>query len=211
MKEHLEKQGFRKKVVHIYNFIDVEKITPKIEMNEGYILYSGRMSEEKGIFTLLKAAIETQISLKIAGDGPLKESAMEYIKGKSCRVEFLGHLAGNDLKEIYEKAAIVIVPSEWYENNPMVIIEAFCYGKPVIGSKIGGIPELIGNNERGMLFPCGNSEILGKCMVEIMTNKELSINIGSNARKFAEKAFTKQRYYSSLMKMYELAVKNNNL
>ena len=71
-------------------------------------------------------------------------------------IEFLGYKTGHELSELIRHASFVIVPSEWYENNPLTILEAYSQGKPVIGSAIGGIPEIIDEGKTGFLFEAGN-------------------------------------------------------
>lgn len=124
------------------------------------MLYFGRLSEEKGIETLLKSITHTpHIPLKIVGTGPL----LQRLKNNApAHVEFLGFKQGEELKQIVENAYFTIVPSEWYENNPLSVIESLAVGTPVIGSNIGGIPELINGNKNGFLFDAFQTRSLVK-------------------------------------------------
>jgi glycosyltransferase involved in cell wall biosynthesis len=95
------------------------------------------------------------VSLRVIGDGPLRaELESRYA---SDRIRFTGHLPWSEIKAILGTAAFMVLPSEWYENNPLTVIESFALGTPVLGADIGGIPELIVPNENGMIFQSGNN------------------------------------------------------
>ena len=97
-------------------------------------------------------------NLKIAGTGPLEDELKDYTKSNNVtNVEFLGYKSGKELTDLVENAYFIIVPSEWYENNPMTIIEGYAAGVPVIGTNIGGIPEIIEEGVTGYLFTPANS------------------------------------------------------
>lgn len=118
-----------------------------------YYCYVGRLSEEKGVETLLEAATMLQHELRIAGSGPL------YGKLKAKydswpQITFLGQLDSDGVAKLLGEAACSVLPSEWYENNPLGIIESLCAGTPVVGAEIGGIPELIDDNN-GLTFTPG--------------------------------------------------------
>jgi glycosyltransferase involved in cell wall biosynthesis len=122
---------------------------------EPYYLYLGRLSHEKGIPTLIRAAKATGIRLKIVGNGPLYE---ELKKEETENVMLLGFKSGQELTDLVGNAKAVVLPSEWYENGPYSAIEALQLGRPLIGADIGGIPELIRGN--GFLFESGNVQAL---------------------------------------------------
>jgi len=149
MKTKMVQGGFnRDKISVLNNFIDDDKILEKVKEKENYYLYFGRFSKEKGVETLLKAASKLEYKLKLAGTGPLLDS-LKHEYNKYSNIEFLGFKSWDDLKIILQKAQFFIIPSEWYENNPLTIIESFALGTPVIGANIGGIPELIEENKTG--------------------------------------------------------------
>ena len=154
MAEKMAQGGFRKdKLKVLCNFIDVEKCRKDDYAKQDYYCYVGRLSHEKGVGTLVEAAARLPYKLKIIGGGPLSEE----IKGN---VEFLGFCQWNDIKDIVGKAKFTVIPSEWYENNPLSVIEAECLGTPVLGARIGGIPELIDEDMNGMTFESGNADAL---------------------------------------------------
>lgn len=148
------------RVVHIPNFLDREKPSVnKRDDNKRYFLYFGRLSEEKGILTLIKAMEGIESDLYIVGSGPLKEEIQGYISTNNLiNIKLLGFKSGQELIDIVGNAKAVVLPSEWYENGPYSAIEALQLSRPIFGAKIGGIPELINNN--GYLFKMGNIESL---------------------------------------------------
>jgi glycosyltransferase involved in cell wall biosynthesis len=190
--------------VVIYNFmLNMDKVIPS-NFKGDYLLYFGRLSREKGVLTLLNALKPTKLRMIIVGEGPLK-STIEKNKGQNIKV--VGFKKGRELEQLIKKASFIIVPSEWYENNPMTIIEAYSYGKPVIGASIGGIPEIIVDGKTGYLFESNNIESL-KEKIEIanrMSSDEYSL-MSENARKFAEAEFNPNKQYNKLINAYKEVV-----
>ncbi|KAB6262918.1 glycosyltransferase family 4 protein, partial [Bacteroides xylanisolvens] len=147
--------GFeRKKMYTLCNFIDIERTKRDSYDKEDYYCFIGRLSFEKGIETLIEAARTLPYHLKIIGGGPLADILKE--KAKGANIEFTGYKEWPEIKEIVGKARFSVVPSEWYENNPLSVIEAQCLGTPVLGANIGGIPELIKEGINGMCFESRN-------------------------------------------------------
>ena len=148
------------------NFIDPVKLRALDEETlprEGYVAYVGRLSHEKGVDTLLQVARETpSITLKLAGNGPLRLSLTAQY-GSLPNVEFVGQLEAAQVANFVSRAACMVVPSEWYENNPLTIIEAQCAGTPVVGSNMGGIPELVAPGN-GIIFEAGDRTALTEAL-----------------------------------------------
>jgi glycosyltransferase involved in cell wall biosynthesis len=174
-----------------------------------YYLYVGRISEEKGVKTLIDAALKVNSSkLKIAGSGPMLKEMISYAKARDKKniVEFLGHQDRKELNELYEQCKFIVIPSEWYENFPYTLIEAFTYGIPAIGSRIGGIVELIKDTERGILFETGNADDLSAAIRFLLKNPDIVEEMGKNARNFVTKELTAEKHYQKLIKIYENAI-----
>ncbi|OXG08339.1 glycosyltransferase involved in cell wall biosynthesis [Flavobacterium araucananum] len=194
---------------HLYNFDPLLGLK-KHNSNKGeYFLYAGRISREKGIKTLIKAAsFLFNINLKIVGTG---ENIIEYKELATPNVAFLGFQKGEQLRETIANASFVIVPSEWYENNPMAIIEAYSIGKPVIAANIGGIPEIVRNGTTGFLFESGNSEDLIKQLERANNLSELEYKIMSdNAFLYANQEFSSEVHYQNLITIYNDAFTVSN-
>ena len=171
-----------------------------------YFLFFGRLSSEKGIKTLIEAFADLEgLQLKIVGTGPEEEALKQYIAqhGSRSEVEFVGYRNGDALKELIRDASFVVVPSEWYENNPMTIIEAYTAGIPVIGAKIGGIPEIIDEGQTGYLFEPGNVEQLRGAILQATQLSDADYTTMSNAaRKFAAENFSEERSYDNIINLY---------
>jgi glycosyltransferase involved in cell wall biosynthesis len=171
----------------------------------GYILYYGRLSWEKGILTLLGAMKRmSNIKLVVVGKGEQEKELKEYVMSDKIKnVIFVGFKYGEELDEFVQKANFVIVPSEWYENNPMSIIESYSLGTPVIGSNIGGIPEMIKDKETGYLFEPHNAEDLyRKIQMGLSLSKVEYIKLCHCAYEFAKIHFSEEAYYNKLMQCY---------
>lgn len=188
----------QRRVTTLRNGIDVERYEPQYH-DSGYVLYFGRLSKEKGIFTLLNAhASCSEIPLKIAGSGPLEKE----LKDLFINAEFLGYQSGDKLMELVRNSAYVVVPSEWNENCSMVVLEAMALGKPLIGSKVGGIPEQIEDGKTGFLFEMNNTDELVRKMKQLWKNKYLRMKMGRASRRKIEEKFSLQKHCSELLNLY---------
>jgi glycosyltransferase involved in cell wall biosynthesis len=123
----------------------------------GFILFAGRLSVEKGLETLIRASAQVpSLPLKIAGTGPEEERVHQLADLLDAKhVSFLGFVPPDELARIRERAEAVVAPSVWYENSPLTVLEAMGQGIPVIGSEIGGIPELVRDGQEGLLAAPG--------------------------------------------------------
>lgn len=206
-REKMIEWGFPEdKIVHIPNFINPDDFLPSYT-HKDYFLYLGRLSEEKGIMTLLKALKETKtnIKMKIVGTGPLEDEIANYIinNGLSSKVELLGFQTGEALSKAIKHSKAVIMPSEWYENGPLSLIESFAYGKPVIGSNIGGIPEHIDEGENGFLFNPKDYFQLAKVIDEVNELDDVELEkIGHKARRKVETIYNNEYYMNKLLEIY---------
>ena len=206
LKEKIYELGFNGKVVYLPNFVDLNEFSPQYGQEENGIAYFGRLSEEKGIFTLLSAVTGLKVKCKIYGDGPLREDLARKIREEGIsNVSLMGHMPQQKLKTNIRKTKFVIIPSEWYENNPLSVLETFALGKPVIGARIGGLPELIKDHRTGLTFEKGNIEDLRAKISYLLDNPHRITEMGRNARRLVEKNFGSQVYYREIMKIYEIA------
>lgn len=172
---------------------------------EDYFVYLGRLSPEKGVMTLLKAMTRIKKSkLMIIGDGPQRPELEGFAKDHGIsNVEFAGYKSKDEVKELLSHAAFTVVPSEWYENSPLVIYEAFAMGKPVIGATIGGITEFIEPNKDGLHFPPGDDRVLAECIQSLLDQPKKVAELGRHARDKAERLFSPKEHYQWLSRVYE--------
>ncbi|MFZ5773247.1 MAG: glycosyltransferase family 4 protein [Thermodesulfobacteriota bacterium] len=198
--EHVAKRIPAEKIVVLRNGIDCEEYQPNYTDN-GYALYFGRLSAEKGIETLLQAhgKMKRDLPLKVVGTGPLDEK----LRTAHPAAEFLGYKSGQELKDIVANAAFVVVPSECYENCSMVVLESMAFGKPVIGSRIGGIPEQIENDKTGYLFEAGNVEELALKMDILSDDQQLRVVMGQTGRNKLEAEYSLSGHCRQLVSIYK--------
>lgn len=194
-----------KRIEVVRNFVDTASITPNYS-SKGYILYAGGLYPEKGVDILLDslANFEYDFSLQIAGTGP-ELSALQHQATKlnlQDNITWLGHLSGSDLSTTIANAAVVVVPSRWYENCPYSVLEAFAHGKPVIATSIGGLPELVQPDSTGWLFSLNDSTGLRTALEEAVTNPEKRIEYGSAARSWVETNASPDSHYKKLNAIY---------
>lgn len=189
----------QEKIRVLRNGIDIAEFQPHCD-DQGYGLYFGRLSREKGVETLLAAhaAMATSLPLKIVGTGPL----FDELRGRYGNAEFLGYKSGNELNDIIKNAAFVVVPSECYENCSMVVLEAMAFGKPIIGSRIGGIPEQVDDGISGFLFEMGNANELAGKMATLAADSELRKTMGKAARQKVEEKYSLARHNEDLLGIY---------
>ncbi len=208
MLKKVKEMGFNKKpIVYLPNFVWINEYKPEFYPKSDYIVYLGRLSKEKGLFTLLEAVKQIKkVNLKLIGRGPLEEKLKAKVKNeKISNVEFIGFKIGKELQKILKNSLFIVLPSECYENNPRSIIESFAIGKPVIGANIGGIPELVIDGITGFLFEPRNVDDLAEKIAKMLSNKKRIIEMGKNARKFVEINFNPERHYKMLMEIYDMA------
>lgn len=210
----------KEKIIHLPYFISqnksVQEISPLIRGSAtageatagrggGYILYLGRLSEEKGIETLIEAMKSLpDINLKIVGTGPELENYSLFVTRYSLHnVEFLGYKSGAELNEIISQAQCLIVPSNWYEVTGLVVLEAYLNNTPVIASDIGGLPEVVIDNKTGYLFQPKNVKELIEKIKLIFNNHAFQEEMAANGRGLIAKNHQPEKHYQTLLKIYQ--------
>ncbi|WP_159413150.1 glycosyltransferase family 4 protein [Ruminiclostridium josui] len=164
---------------------------------QDYVLYFGRISEEKGIRSLLKAVSELKhIRFVFAGSGPMDMD----IKGYD-NIIYVGFKTGQELKILIKESLFTVYPSEYYDNCPMSILESQTLGTPVIASNIGGIPELVKDNYSGLLFEAGNTKDLTVKIDTLYQNREL-INLFSERCREIINMYSKEAYCDEITNIY---------
>jgi glycosyltransferase involved in cell wall biosynthesis len=172
-----------------------------------YVAFAGRISPEKGIDTLLDAAAQLpNVPFKVAGDGP----ALSEIKPRAPRnVEFVGQLGPDDLSEFYRCSRMLVVPSIWFEQFPMVVLEAMGRALPVIGSKIGGLPAIIEEGLTGKLFQPGSAKDLAAQVRDLWEDPQLCRRMGIAGREKVLREFSEDAYFQRLIAVYQGAIQRS--
>lgn len=205
LKKKLVENGFpERKITCIPTFTESE--TKIKEPNIGtYGLYFGRIAEEKGVETVIKAYEKLpNYSVKIVGDDMTEEARRlkTYVKThKLSNIEFLGFRGGIELEKIISGARFTLIPSIWYDNLPNTALESFRYSKPVIASNIGSLPELVIDGFNGFLFEPRNSEELAEKIRELDNDETVKI-MGANSRDRLADQFAPKAHYHALMDVF---------
>ena len=176
-----------------------------------YFLFFGRLSFEKGVNTLIDAFLsKPDALLKIVGTGPEEENLKSKVaQAGAHNIEFVGYRSGDALKTLIRDAAFVVVPSECYENNPMTIVEAYSAGVPVIGARIGGIPEIVDEGGTGFMFASGDSADLGRSIDRATALSDGDYKtMSDNAKAFADTNFNEERNYKKIIAFYNKILDN---
>ncbi len=203
MREMMIKGGFSAdKLYVLHNFIDEERASlikeskPSVQRGS-HCCYVGRLSHEKGVDTLLDAVKSMpDIHLKVVGGGALEQTYRERY-GKCRNIEFSGQCTPVEAVKHVMSARCMVIPSVWYENNPLSVIEALCAGTPVVGAHIGGIPELI-DVTSGVTFTAGDVKSLSEALSGAMARDwdNASISTAALAK------FGIENHYRRLMAIY---------
>jgi glycosyltransferase involved in cell wall biosynthesis len=193
----------------IYHPNSVEPAQYQPSYTGEYVLSVGRLSHEKGLPTLLKSMVGTKIPMRIAGSGPMEPELRAIAEKDGGSIILEGHCGGEKLAALYRNAAFVVVPSEWFENAPMSILESFAYGKPVVGTRIGGIPEMITEGETGYLVDPGSKDQLRSTISALWENRKAQSEMGAKARRVVETRFAQSTRTEALLRIYETKHQKN--
>lgn len=206
LKNKYHEMGFNKRIEVLPNFLYSSKIEPAYGDTDNTYVFFGRISEEKGIMTLLRACAQLrEIKFKIIGTGPQLEDAKAFVQANDLQnVRIMGYMKGEQLYDEVRAAKASIVPSEWYENNSKAILESMALGKPVIASNIGGNPESVRDGETGYLFePFNMEDLVAKIL--LVENNSGRVDMGRRARQIIEADYNPEQYFKKLMEIYSMA------
>lgn len=194
----------REKLVHIPNFVEQAISENPVTVEEGdYFLFAGRLAPEKGVATLIQAAARAKLRLRIAGTGPDDAALRALAEREGADVEFLGYLTGSPLHQMIAGAKALVLPSEWYENAPVSLLEAYSLGRPVIGTNIGGIPELIQHGETGLTAAPGEPDDLAHALTAMdQLSRNQRREMGQRGRYWVQKEFSQKAFLERTMNLY---------
>jgi len=203
MKRQLVQAGFSPRKIRVNPYgIATEKIAPSFD-HQKYFLFVGRLSEEKGIETILETARALpDIAFKIVGTGPEEDRLHAFAHGLP-NVEFLGFQSGEDLQKWYRGATALLLPSRVQEVFPLVILEAMAYGKPVIASNVGGVSEVLEDRHTGLLVKPLDERGWREAVARLFEDEDERLFLAENARLAAETRFHSNRHWNRLKDIYE--------
>lgn len=222
MKTMLDEDGYGGRTVHLQNFLSERQVLTgrRVKRNAcakreagRYFLYFGRLSPEKGAETLLRAFLSqadrmpTDFRLVIAGEGELETDLKRILNETppeiSRRVSLVGYMSGDSLQELVGGAFFSILPSQWYENMPYSGLESLAAGTPVLGARIGGIPELVIEGQTGLGFEPGEEQSLANALVTASRISDKSYDrMGIKCSEYITKCCSQEDYVSRLVEVY---------
>jgi glycosyltransferase involved in cell wall biosynthesis len=164
-----------------------------------YFLYAGRLSGEKGVATLLRASVRSKAPLVVAGDGP-QARALRSMAPASVR--FVGRVMPSELARLLHGCLAAVVPSEWPENAPLAVLEPMAAAKPVVASRVGGIPEQVRDGVEGILVSPGDTRALAAAMLRVAGDRELARRLGSAGRQRVLEMFAPTVHLQGLLQAY---------
>lgn len=209
LEKHVEWGWSRDRLIYIPNDFDVPPLA-QVPQPGDYLCYFGRLSFEKGIATAIRAAAQAGMPMHIVGEGPEEADLRRLAAETGADVSFHGRQSGEALFGVVRGARAVVLASEWYENAPKSVLEAFGLGKVVIGADIGGITEMITPGETGWLFPSGDVSALAQVLADVRaTDDARLVAMGAKAAAFVTAEFSQARYMQRMLALYgELGVKD---
>jgi glycosyltransferase involved in cell wall biosynthesis len=187
------------------NFVAAPPVNTEEKTADSYALFIGRLSPEKGIWTLIHAFEQLpQVQLKIVGTGPMEQELRDYLREKGIRnIELLGFKTGDEKWQILRNSFCLVLPSEWYENFPVTALEGFMAAKPVVASRMGGLPYIVEEGKSGLLFEAGQSAELAQQIQYLADHPDEAARMGRCGRSLTESKYGPEQGYSNLMKIFQ--------
>jgi glycosyltransferase involved in cell wall biosynthesis len=177
------------------------------ESRGGFALFAGRLTQEKGLQTLIDAwrCLPRNVRLRIVGQGPMYDSLSSQVRDLP-NIELLGARPHTDVISLMKEANMLLVPSRWYEGFPMTVVEAYACGLPVVASDLGSLSSVVEHGKTGLLFPSGSPANLAACVVRLLNNPEELTSMRKNARTAFEHQYSPEPAYKALMNVYTSAL-----
>ena len=192
-----------RRFVHIRNPVDAAHIEPQPEAGQDFV-YVGRLSAEKGLEGLIEAVRRSGVTLTVAGEGPLGDAMSRAVEASNGRIRWLGRLEAGSVQALLRSARAVVVPSQWYENAPLSVLEAFAAAKPVIATRIGGLPEMVVHGKTGWLVPVADTDALAGMLEAVKALPDAQVSeVGQTARDFVLTEHGWARYLDQMRGLYQ--------
>jgi glycosyltransferase involved in cell wall biosynthesis len=213
-KDKLVQAGLPSEKIYIKpNFVFTPDTIAENSSDGNYALFVGRLSEEKGVATLIDAYKQGSLSipLKIVGDGPLNDVLQQQVRtlGLENMITFLGRQNKPVVLNLMRNAQFLVFPSIWYEGFPLTIAEAFACSLPVIAAKLGSMAEIVENGVTGLHFEAGSAVDLAAKITWATTHAEAMIAMRKHAHSMYQTRYTPEANYQQLIEIYQLVINKN--
>lgn len=195
----LERAGYPSERIHvIYHSTPID---PAPSTVGDFAFYAGRLSDEKGVRTLLEAAARApRVPFRIAGDGPLLDLVR---RAENDHLTYLGHVDQATVARLRREALVTVAPSECYEVQPFGVLESMAAGTPVVGSRLGGLAEIVEDGETGVLVRAGDPGGLARAIEGIWDDRSRAAALGERAWQFARERFAPETQARLMVALYE--------
>ena len=198
----------KEKLNHIPTFFNLKEENPLVEYKP-FVLFVGRIEKQKGLMTLVKAFEGTDYNLKIIGfsnDG-YENELKSYLQGKKHNIEFLGKMSFEEIVPYLKSCLCTVVPSEWYDNFPNVILESFAYKKAVVATDFGSLPELVHNHQTGLTFKYADVEDLRDKISYLFKHQDEAQAMGEEGFRNILSYYSPNEHYKQLIRLFETILK----
>jgi len=191
------------RITTVHNFLPAGD-EPAAASGTGRVVFLGRLAEGKGLMTLLRAAVaQPTLPFAIVGDGPLRRRVEDRIERDGIgNVKLLGSQRGQALDAILAESLCVVVPSESYETFGLAALEAYRHARPVVASRIGGLPEVVTDGATGYLVEPGDAVDLGEAIRRLHDQPDAAREMGWAGRRLLVEQFSPERHYEQLVSVY---------
>lgn len=202
MKRQLVAYGFPEEKIRVVRYgIDAQTITPRLD-NDGYVLFVGRLSEEKGIETVIELGrLLPDITFKIVGRGPDMDRLHQLAHGLK-NVTFLGYRSGKELADLYRGAVCTLLPSRVHENAPLTALESMALGTPMIASDVGGVGEIVEDGVSGFLVAPTDVMAWAEAVMRLVHDEGLQDRMAVAARSRVERHFRLEDHFAQIQTIY---------
>jgi glycosyltransferase involved in cell wall biosynthesis len=186
------------------NFICPPPPLPHVPGGNKYVLFAGRLVPEKGCWTLLRAFEQlVDVPLKIMGTGPIEQELRNYVaKKRLFNVELLGFKSGSEKWDLLRSSACVVIPSEWYESFSVTALEAYVVGKPIIASRLGGLPYVVEESKSGLLFEAGHVDQLAQKVRFLWEHPDEAERMGEYGHQLSKTKYSPEQGYRNLINIF---------
>jgi glycosyltransferase involved in cell wall biosynthesis len=208
MRKKMVEYGYAQEKIHLLPNAYFGHVPEPEGSKREHILFAGRLSPEKGVDLLIRAVKNLKVVVNIAGDGPERERLHGLAKEINARnVNFLGFLNAGELGRLYQSALVTVLPSRWYENGPLVVLESYANSTPVVGARIGAIPEFIEDGKTGLLFTPNDADNLHIVLQYCLTHPGSLKRMGETALRRVKAENSQAAYLKGLEKILNDVVK----
>jgi glycosyltransferase involved in cell wall biosynthesis len=166
------------------------------------VLYAGRLSAEKGVDLLLASAADAkEVEIRVAGSGPLEESLRERFHGEN--IVFLGRLEAGELERERAAAWAIAIPSQWYENAPLSLLEAYASARPVLAAAHGGLLEMVEHEASGWLIEPAAVDAWSSALRRVAASPDALTQMGERGYELARNRYSFDTFLASYLGAYE--------